>query len=64
MSEPSISITLPASQWHAIGSALSELPFKVAQPIILAIGQQMQAQEVKPPPAADPSPPKSPPRRK
>ena len=64
MSEPSISITLPASQWQAIGSALSELPFKVAQPIILAIGQQMQAQEVKPQPAADLPSPKTARRRK
>ena len=40
----SVTVVLSAQQLHVVAAALSELPYKVARPVIDAIDQQVQAQ--------------------
>jgi hypothetical protein len=50
--EPSdfVSITLEARQWNLIIEVLHDVPYRVAAPLIQAIGQQAAASAAPPPP--------------
>jgi len=39
-----MTITLQAQQWNLVLGALSEAPYKVAAPLIQAMGEQLQKQ--------------------
>lgn len=38
-----IEVTLQAQQWNVVLAALSEAPYRIAKPLIDAIGGQLQA---------------------
>ena len=42
-----IQVTLPPEMWNIVGAALSEMPYKVAKPVIEEILKQLQ--QAKPP---------------
>lgn len=39
-----MAVTLEAQQWNGVLAALSEAPYRVAAPLIQAIGEQLQQQ--------------------
>ncbi len=42
--DPVLAVSLPLSQWNLIANAIPELPMKIAQPLINAVGSQIQGQ--------------------
>ena len=52
-------ISLEAQQWNAVMAALQEAPYRIAAPLVQAIGEQLQvqAQTVQQPKGLDVSPP-------
>ena len=43
-----ITVTLQAQQWNVVLAALNEAPYRIAAPLIAAIGEQLQAHAPRP----------------